>query len=66
MNTKAKPKPKPKAASKPKPLGQEMSGVPVDARISRGEAQAISMQQQMKQESLGVIQDAPTTAPQGV
>ena len=40
--------------------GQEMSGVPVDARISRGEAQAISMQQQMKQE------EAPTTAPKGV
>jgi hypothetical protein len=42
--------------------GQELSGVPVDARISQGEAQALSMQQQTKQEILAVMQDAPTTA----
>jgi putative transposase len=46
--------------------GQELSGVPVDARISRGEAQAISMQQHMKQEYLIAKSDAPTTAPKGV
>ncbi len=52
---------------KPKELsGQELSGVPVDARISHGEAQAISMQPQMKQEYLIAISDAPTTAPNGV
>ena len=47
-------------------LGQELSGVPVDARVSHGEAQAISMQQQMKQEYLIAKSDAPTTAPKGV
>ena len=46
--------------------GQELSGVPVDARVSHGEAQAISMQQQTKQEYLIVKSDAPTTAPEGV
>ena len=47
-------------------LGQELSGVPVDARVSHGEAQAISMQQQSKQEYLVARSDAPTTAPKGV
>jgi hypothetical protein len=47
-------------------LGQELSGVPVDARLSHGEAQAISMQPQMKQEYLIAKSDAPTTAPKGV
>jgi putative transposase len=42
--------------------GQELSGVPVDVRISQGEAQALSMQPQTKQEILAVMQDAPTTA----
>ena len=46
--------------------GQELSGVPVDARISHGEAQAMSMQQQTKQEYLIAKSDAPTTAPKGV
>jgi putative transposase len=42
-------------------VGQELSGAPVDARISHGEAQAASMRQQMKQEVLAVMQDALTT-----
>jgi putative transposase len=46
-------------------LGREPSGVPVDARVSQGEAQAISLQQQTKQEDLIAKSDAPTTA-QGV
>lgn len=46
--------------------GQELSSVPVDPRISHGEAQAISMQQQTKQEYLIAKSDAPTTAPKGV
>ena len=46
--------------------GQELSGVPVDARISHGEAQAISMQPQMKQEYLIAKSGASTTAPKGV
>ena len=52
---------------KPKEFsGQELSGVPVDARISHGAAQALSMQPQMKQEYLIAKSDAPTTAPKGV
>jgi hypothetical protein len=50
----------------PELLGQELSGVPVDARISHGEAQAISMQPQMKQEYLIAKSGASTTAPKGV
>jgi putative transposase len=45
--------------------GQELSGVPVDARISHGMVQTKFMQQQTKQEMLAVMQDAPTTALQG-
>lgn len=47
-------------------LGQELSGVPVDARVSHGDAQANSMQQQMKQEYLIAKPDAQTTTPNGV
>jgi hypothetical protein len=46
-------------------LGQELSGVPVDARVSHGEAQAVSTQQQMKQEYVVAKPDAPTTATKG-
>jgi hypothetical protein len=52
---------------KPKELlEQELSGVPLDACVSHGEVQAISMQQQMKQDYLMAKSDAPTTAPKGV
>ena len=47
-------------------LGQELPGVPVDASVSHGEAQAIAAQLQLKQECLAAKQDAPTTAPPGV
>lgn len=46
--------------------GRESSGVPVDADVSRGQAQAKTTQWQMKQEVLAAMPDAPTTAPQGV
>jgi putative transposase len=57
---------KPKECLDTEFLGREPSGVPVDARVSHGEAQAISMLQQMKQEVLIAKSDAPTTTPPGV
>jgi hypothetical protein len=42
--------------------GQELPGVSVDARVSHGEAQAIFMQQQTKQECLIAKSDASSTA----